>query len=281
MLQIASDLHLEQYFAANIKAKVVPNYKEFCDVLSDKNIIQLNVDSKSNVTLLIAGDICRLADYYIFCKYFIRFCSDSFHKVIWILGNHEYYTDKKVTMEKIVELAQNLSLQYTNVTFLNNSSTDLDESLTVWGGTLWSYIPQSANLKLNLPIFINEANQPKQINSDDYNKLFLDSYLSLQQAIITTKACGKKLIVCSHHAPLFDHMSDVWKQSPLRHLYATDLLSLCLPELVSLWVCGHTHVNIDMFSPYHTRIVCNSDPTKSDYNPCFCIPNDRSWSSMA
>jgi len=290
MIQIASDLHLEQFFAAEIKANIVPSYVDFCNVMISKNILKAGLN---NPTLILAGDICRLVDSYALCKLLLTYCSQNWKRVIWICGNHEFYTSQKKTMDEIIYLAKYLTSKFNNVTFLDNSTT-IVENTVIWGGTMWSYLPQ--NIQLNLPIYVqsNINSNPhsrlagerssrafgtgasrscdfvQQLTTSDYNDLFYKALQSLNEAIKEAESLKLELIVVSHHAPMFDHMSDDWKINPHRFLYATDLLPQIPNEKIKMWICGHTHVNVDSeFS--NVRVICNSDPNKSDYKSCLTI----------
>ncbi len=260
MFQITSDLHLDQFFTKFTATKSVPSYNEFCEVIRINNII---VPVKDSI-LLIAGDICSVVDYYPFIKLFLNYCSDNWKQVIWIAGNHEYYNNSNKHMNEVNYICSYLSNKFPNVEYLSNNTIIVDDCL-IWGGTLWSYIPDS--FVLDFPIYIEDT-ITRKMTSKDYNNCFNEAIQSMNAAKKLAISTDLKFIVLSHHAPMFFHMSDDWQKSDRKYLYATDLSSLFQYPLDS-WICGHTHVNIDTQIIGRCRIISNSDPKKSDYNPSF------------
>ena len=57
-----------------------------------KNIIDHRGDAE---VLIIAGDLAELGQTYDIIK-FLNFLSPFYHRMIWVLGNHEYYSTKSV-----------------------------------------------------------------------------------------------------------------------------------------------------------------------------------------
>ena len=114
--QLLSDLHLEVGTYHNIKAKAP--------------------------YLLLAGDI-GYPESRIF-QDFIKQCSKKFDKVFYTAGNHEYYNSKK-SIDEIDAIIMDVTSQYSNVHYLQNSYYDL-EDLRIVGSTLWSDVKESDSM---------------------------------------------------------------------------------------------------------------------------------------
>ncbi len=74
-IQIASDIHLEFY-------KNKPRDRHFFQTLVDP--------STAADVLVLAGDIGYPEDHI--TREFIKWACESWPKVYWVLGNHEYYS---------------------------------------------------------------------------------------------------------------------------------------------------------------------------------------------
>ena len=84
--------------------------------------------------LILAGDIGKLntVNY----KPFFDYCSSSWKKVFYILGNHEYYINKESIEETTNKYKQFFS-NYNNIHLLNNSFVTID-NINIYGSTLWT-----------------------------------------------------------------------------------------------------------------------------------------------
>ena len=231
-IQYISDLHLE--FAEN---------REF---LRENPIIP------SADYLCIAGDTGYLTNRrknHLFEKYadsLFDFCSKNWKQTFVIPGNHEWYGGypylKTPTKYSI----------FPNVTFLNNKciniETDEDYDLTIYGGTLWSQIPEvdycavmggmndykcirySSNVCFTVGLS-NEAHMQA--------KLRIKALLDKRQRLRESKP--HKLVIVTHHACHPDCILDKYNGSTLNSAYYTDLRDVIVQLEPEAWIFGHTH----------------------------------------
>jgi predicted phosphohydrolase len=206
LLQIVSDIHLEYQIS-------IPKLNVYAD----------------NLALL--GDI----GYPSSSKYydFIKTCSTDFKNVFLILGNHEYYSNLKISQTE--EYVENLIKNFPNVHLLNRKTYTIDDTIFV-GCTLWS------NISVNI---VNRINDFRQIPELTYKK-YIEMH-NLDVAFIKKQLDGvknKKMIVLTHYAPLLE-MNGVYQGNDLNSGFATDLTCLFKSPIIA-WGSGHVHSNCDI-----------------------------------
>lgn len=230
-IQILSDIHLETY-------KIVPSIEEFL--------------IPSAPYLLLVGDICNIDKIDILQK-FLTECSLLFEEVLYVLGNHEFYTeDSSKTFEE--SLSQVLALDVPKVHILHRSSVVIGD-VCIIGCPLWTYYPDV------LPVYRVRI---KDITSSEYNNRFKEDLLFLEQGIAYSKQNGLKTLIATHYPPSYSVSGD----EPLRggkykSLYYNNLDYLVTREKVHTWVFGHVHQNRD-FMKNGTRLVGNQKGKKEE-----------------
>ena len=128
---IISDLHIEFHQDVISVKTLLDKYPHLICTKSDP----------AETVLLLAGDIGSW--FYPNLKLFLTDCSNRYKHVIYILGNHEYYSEKNKTMTDIEELAQteidemNKTNEKHNLYFLNKTSVCID-GVKFLGATLWT-----------------------------------------------------------------------------------------------------------------------------------------------
>ena len=119
--QIYSDLHIEF-------KKDYPCIQPLCDYL------------------ILAGDICKLNDKNFIP--FMEYCSQNLKRVIYVLGNHEFYI-KKIKKQSyysqyrfdILTIIQNYKKKleaYSNIHCLENEFVDITDDLRIYGSIIWT-----------------------------------------------------------------------------------------------------------------------------------------------
>jgi hypothetical protein len=231
-----SDLHLEI------------NYPKYINSL--EKLVPINIET-SDVTLILAGDIGYPWDTYYWD--FLYACSKRYKYVIFLLGNHEfysYYTNNKMSMNSIIDYVTNKS-KPENLYFLNNSKITIGE-FTFLGSTLWSQIPEKYKYQVMSSIndynyiieSIDNINNINKVSINTLNNINIQSKLWLQQEIINIEN-KNKIIVITHHLPSFDLINDKYKKfTSLNYAFASDLSELFLPN-IKYWFYGHTHIPND------------------------------------
>jgi predicted phosphohydrolase len=205
-VQYASDLHLDQ--------------------LSSYHIQNL-IDPKADV-LILGGDICHIETAYKHLSFF-QYVSTNFQYVLYIPGNHEFYSDT-YTMYELAKMIKKFIGVFGNIFYLDNSSIMIEDVLFT-GSCLWC----------------NPQNEPPSwflidISGDEISNLFHESVNYLNKV---SSVNHPKHVIITHYPPIsmeykkrksrnYDHRYDEYYQN--RTIY--------LPHSPFSWIFGHTHENV-------------------------------------
>ena len=222
-LQIISDLHLEH--------RPGPiDYEEF--VKPSANIIGL------------LGDIGSPYDPKL--EHFIDWCSLRFQHVLYIPGNHEYYSQYGDSYQLLHQKLITICEKFNNVHLLDNKTFEFEDVVFI-GSTLWSDIPPSkdgfiANYMNDFRlIFVTQGQQMMPCHA---RIEFAKNKTYLEKTIGEHKSKSNKIVVLTHHAPSFQGTSaPKYETSDSRFAFASQLSCNHNPSLIRLWCCGHTHHN--------------------------------------
>jgi hypothetical protein len=231
--QLVSDLHLE-------RRQSIPHIPQRCD------------------TLVLAGDIGK-ADFSgtkTLLEHFLDDVSARFKAVVYVPGNHEYYTTKhsKQAMDRRYKL---LCAGYSNVYWLNRDAVVIN-GIRFIGITLWSH-PQSG-----VEHYINDF----RVISSEWDTAgtvrfpltvpIMREWHAADMAYLTRTlqqpAAAEHTIVVCHFMPRPRPSSKYPADTMLDSYFATDVGHLW--PLASGWVSGHTHEAFDHIVD-HRRWVCN------------------------
>ena len=244
-LQIASDLHLEYETG-----------EKFADIINPVAPI-----------LILAGDIGNLYQIDKLRK-LIAWCCEKFVAVIYVPGNHEYYTCFDTPVLPFYKLnfrLSDLDNEFMNLYILRRNCLEIN-GIYIAGCTLWS------NLKR--PFLPNFIVRIKGFNKYQYNEEHRKDLKFIKQIITKSQVDNKKLIIITHHLPFF-MTSSTKINDPYNSLYFTNLEYLLKKEKVDTWVCGHIHKNFDFISSHGTRVVGNQKGKPrdkiTDYSPKLVI----------
>ena len=227
LAHIVSDIHLEM-------DKTPPRITSVAE-LFDK-------DNQADV-LFLSGDIGNVFDDTYWA--FLSSCSERYRTVFVILGNHEVYgttLEKAVrTMRERTKIKDKDKDNVNNLVFLNKDTHDLEElGIRVAGTTLWSHVEDEQRLKIQCCIQDHRAIRDWSV--DHNNAAHAGCLKWLKREIDRARADGKKLVVMTHHAPLFESCHAKHRGSPLSSAFETDLSALIVANPhIRLWVHGHTH----------------------------------------
>jgi Icc-related predicted phosphoesterase len=246
-IQIVSDLHIEY------KSNSIPDPKNYITPSAD--------------ILVLAGDIGSLYKIRQFSQFLQKVCS-MFRIVIYVPGNHEYYTVKGIkhmTMEQLNSRLNNIEKNIDNLFVLNRSSICIND-ICIIGCTLWSH-PM-----VKIPKYIVKIND---INTWKYKQLFNNDLQYINEMIKYCNNNKLRLIVVTHHCPTYETLKFAKKREKFISLYASDLDHLLHKQKVHTWICGHIHKNFDFHTSGGTRIVGNQKGKPkdkiSDYSRNFVI----------
>jgi predicted phosphodiesterase len=144
-------------------------------------------------TLILAGDIGKINIPNF--EPFLQYCNDNWKLVIYVLGNHEYYHNKK-TFDILFLEYQELIKKFPNIKLLENDEFETDECL---------FIETTFFPKIKIP-FTNCFQQIKEKNDKNWtvgisistwNLLFQKSYFYLQNRL--KKLPDKKIVIITHY----------------------------------------------------------------------------------
>lgn len=215
---------MDIYYISDLHLEFRSNYKDFIKELFDEIKSDINLDS----ILVLAGDISNY-------NYFDRLCYcldhvSKFKYVIFVSGNHEYYSNSS-NMEEIDDNIEKFISDYDNIYFLNNDILYI-ENFKFIGSTLWTNVDGELINDFNY-IYIND----KLITKDDYNNLH-DNCKKYLKNVIDSDIYD--IVVISHHVPSFQMIHKQYKKySDLHKYFNVDMEYLF--DKVKYWICGHTH----------------------------------------
>ena len=225
---VLSDLHLEFYYAD-------PLYEKIPDV----------------DVVVFAGDIhVRPKNVG---EYFRKFRQRTEAKIIYVLGNHEYYHGyfprDMVKYQHCIEGIKDFYLLERNTITIDN--------FTFAGVTLWTDYNKGADdavamINMNDHHVINLKGEEK-VMPCDFRKTYGTSVKFLKREM---KKHGENLVVITHHAPSWNSIAKKFIGSPLNSSFCSDLSEMILEYQPKLWVHGHVHDKCDYLIG-ETRVACN------------------------
>jgi len=240
--RLMSDLHLE-----------------FEDRTLDFTPIPLK-DDKTTV-LILAGDVALGID----AVGFIQKMCKQFYKVVYCLGNHEfYYNEYNKTRARWSDRPEMPS----NLILLDDHVAIIDEQVRLVGGTLWTDFNGDDYFAKNLAIqCMNDYNCAKFKSGDKvsgYRKRPLhpnDTVRAHKQTLFLITETIRvpfdgPTIVVTHHLPHPLCVAQDFRTDPLNPAYMTNLDEVIEANDIAVWVHGHTHTNVDV-EVHDTRILCN------------------------
>lgn len=242
--QICSDIHLE-YYSQN------------AETVNFKDII---FPSLPNSILILAGDIGHVNNSV--WQAFMKYVSSNWIHVIYVLGNHEYYSSSK-DMTKLLSAYTTHLAQYPNIHLLNRGKLKIAEydilGLTMWTHNEYAIITQ-----------INDFKQIKMHNDNGHLKpITLTHYNYLHEKdktwLFANIDPSRKTVIITHFPLTRDgvsHPKYTEQKSSICNYYANEfhhsLLSAYEPceDNQLIIISGHTHYNYD-FVKDNIRYIAN------------------------
>jgi Icc-related predicted phosphoesterase len=237
-IKIFSDIHLEHY-----------NATQYFPHLGRGDI------------LILAGDILCAKNFktngYLHSVYdaFLDDCSKNYEKVLYVLGNHEFYGyNYEGTHKKILDnLPDNFHL-------LKNDTIKIGDWIFI-GFTFWTNFRNANPLEMmeaeqymNDYKLIRIGHNFRKLRAQDTLNLHLESRDYLLKQLETLK---ENVFVISHHAPSYQSIADEFKTASCNGAYSSnyDALIMNHPQ-IKYWVHGHTHTPFD-YMIEGCRVICN------------------------
>ncbi len=204
--------------------------------------------------MVLAGDLITFRDYDPLSRFL-----DGWHKpVIFVAGNHEYYTN--TTMHNEAEKFQQwLVTAHPNVYFLQDQPVTID-GVHFFGGTMWTdFLDGSEKAMIEARAQMNDF---RLIKIGDYISLtphyttkLHDQFVEKLIAWLKSPLQGKRVVV-THHAPVINPVTKYGGSLLAPAFNSTDMIVVIDQYQPDLWIYGHTHECDDHYRG-KTRIISN------------------------
>ena len=214
--------------------------------------------------MILAGDIISLKSY----KPINRVLMNWSKPVLYVMGNHEYYTQKPMDYEEEAFKAW-LTLNHPNVTLLLDKAISI-EGINFFGGTMWTDFNNADPLAQITAG--QQMNDFKLIKNPDGTLLQPQDTIQLHENFVASlfhwldEDLSGPRVVISHHAPVVNPNTQ-YKNNPLMPAFnSLDMIEIIEQYQPALWVYGHTH-ECDYQMIGKTKIISNQlgYPTRTGY----------------
>jgi predicted phosphodiesterase len=191
---------------------------------------------------------------------FLRRCSERFPHVIYIAGNHEFYSGR---FHASIGWLREECARYPNIHYLEQDTVVIDDVVFV-GGTLWTDMNKGDPLTQHA---IRDMMSDFRVIKNDKKGFIPIKPVDAIERHIQTKEYFKhvlgnhkdqRCVVVGHHTPSHQSCHPRYANDTLMNGgYHSDLSEFIMdhPQIV-LWTHGHTHHVYDYLIGT-TRVVCN------------------------
>jgi len=209
-------------------------------VFSDLHLECKNIKYPIPITkyLILAGDICEI-DKLVEHRAFFMYINSKWERVIWVPGNHEYYS-KIYNMDEIDDKIISFIKLFPNIKLLNREFIDI-EGIRFMGCTLWSHISDSVT-HICHNAFGKLRYNNKCINNLYYNKQhdrdkrwIIDNYDDSLNTVLITHFPIKQDFTTN---PIFNDDTQ-----EIKNIYTNNLNLTCRKDNFLYCISGHTHYN--------------------------------------
>jgi DNA repair exonuclease SbcCD nuclease subunit len=208
---------------------------------------------KWNVTgeiLIMAGDILKL---YIgnYKLPFFDMLSDSYEKVFWIPGNHEFYYSSDLSILD-VPLKEHIRK---NVFLLNNVTEIINGTAFIFS-TLWSNIEKyPIEIKQSVSDFHTIRYNDDLLTVKEFNRKHQQSLDFIKSEVEKLKEIQK--VVVTHHAPSSILNPKEYMNSQINEAFVIDLTNYIEKSGIDYWMYGHIHHNKQNVTIGKTKMITN------------------------
>lgn len=204
--------------------------------------------------MILAGDIITFKDYNPLTKFLANWSKP----VLYIAGNHEYYTRTPWNEEENA-FKQWLAANHPNVTLLCDEAISID-GVHFFGGTMWTDFNGGDMQAMETAGY--QLNDFRMIKNPDFSPFKPSDTLELHECFVKkllqwleTDLLGPRIVI-SHHVPVIKPCTK-FANSPLTPAFnSLDMLDVIKKYQPALWVYGHTH-ECDDHQIGKTRIISN------------------------
>ena len=197
--------------------------------------------------LVLAGDITNNRDYL----EHLSLIKPKVKKVIYVLGNHEFYRGDLHDDWYFGRLP--------HVHFLHNSNPYITDEVSFVGDTLWTHIPDK--MEYDVSRFMNDyrmifKDRKALLTVGDTNHLHQSQSYWLLTHDLPSVPVGSKIVMVSHHSPSFKGVSSKYEGHRANHAFHSNILARFSMFPISVWIHGHTHDKLNYVQD-GVNVVCN------------------------
>jgi len=261
-LAIVSDLHLEF-------SDLYLDNNQGADVLILSGDIMISQDLHDHPEYVNTSDQRAIADGTGLGKRqmaaqryrdFLKRCSFQFPHVVYVAGNHEFYSGK---FHAGINYLKAECDKFPNVYFLEDDTKIINDVVFV-GATLWTDMNRGDPLTQAIAqesmndfrVIRNDRNGFGKLRPIDVINRHIRSKQYFQHVLDNHK--DDRCVVVGHHSPSYQSVHPMYASDlHLNGAYHSDLSEFILDRpQICLWTHGHTHHAFD-YMIGDTRIVCN------------------------
>lgn len=223
-LSITSDVHA---------GRVVPYFTEHPDKLIPADV------------LIIAGDVATFKNKDDTLKSLREATEGIYKDIIYINGNHDYYTSEAYMIELYKTDFDGPSVNHNKVISLSEKTKDgADRTVDFICSTLWSPI-KNHNLIRNS---LNDYNYIPYFSTERCTELFYENLGWLEEKVKESTDKGNDIVIVTHHVPRHELISKIHKSSSINEAFAvidTEAEKRIAALKPMLWIHGHSHTKED------------------------------------
>ena len=247
--QIASDFHIEKEDNDNVD--INKYIKPICPCL------------------ILCGDVGSLYRYNQLENFFRQLC-EKFEYIIYVPGNHEFYTIQGtpgIPMYQLFHKLKILENTFDNLYVLNREILKIGNYCFI-GCILWTNCPEEKEFpKFRVKIHAFSKSKYNRFNQGDIK--------FLQNSIKQSHSENLKPIVITHYPPSKILLNKRCRNDEYNYLYYNNLDDMLTKNMINIWICGHLHWSFDFLSENGTRLIGNqkgkNEDTDNKYSPEYYI----------
>jgi predicted phosphodiesterase len=204
--------------------------------------------------LILAGDIVTFQNY----APLDRLLGNWKRRVLYVTGNHEYYT-RRPMIEEETKFKAWLRIEHPQVTLLRDEEIRID-GVNFFGGTMWTDF-DSLN-RSSMKVARQQLNDFQLIRNPDgttfnpVDGVVLHENFARKLESWFRKGLDGPRVVISHHAPVINPRTSYYGSSLRPAFNSLDMVRVIETHQPALWIYGHTH-ECDDHNVGTTRIVSN------------------------
>lgn len=236
-----------------------------------RSTVPINQDGAD--LLILAGDICLASEISDAAPFFEK-CAATFPSIIYIAGNHEYYSG---SWERAYDQIREALAPHKNIHVLDGEPITIQET-PFWAGTMWTDFDNSIGVMRDAAHGMNDYRVIHTITGPLHPEDTLARHRAQREALAAWIPTVPQCAIITHHAPSKRSLHPRYTGSSVNAAYSSDLTALMAPN-VRLWCHGHTHDSFD-YQEGTTRIVANpagypinshGDRENKKFNPSLVI----------